>query len=260
MLRSRNILWIMIFDRDILMQAEGESIMYGRSRILALIPARAGSKGIINKNITQLCGKPLVAYSIEAAKKSRYIDDVVVSTDGDIIAETARKYGAEVPFMRPEKLAADTSKTVDAVLHAVNELDGMGRTYDVLVLLQPTQPLRTAGDIDMAIETFFKNGQEGLVSVSAVDSHPLLIRSVSPDGRLKPLLDQNSTCRRQDMQQFYCVNGAVYINRISELSGATSFNDNRVPFVMERDHSVDIDEPTDLILAEAIMGHGGIWQ
>ncbi|MCD8014460.1 MAG: acylneuraminate cytidylyltransferase family protein [Lachnospiraceae bacterium] len=227
--------------------------MYGTSSVLALIPARAGSKGIKNKNIADLCGKPLIAYSIEAAKHSRYIDDVVVSTDGEAIAGMARLYGADVPFLRPTELASDTSKTIDAVLHAVKFLNEHGRHFDILVLLQPTQPLRTSEDIDMAMEIFFENGEESLVSVTDVDSHPLLIRSVTKDGKLRPLMSQGSTCRRQDMPRYYCVNGAVYINRISELSKDTSFNDNKIPFFMERSHSVDIDEPLDLTYAKFLQ-------
>lgn len=227
--------------------------MYEAKRILAFIPARAGSKGIKNKNIVDLKGKPLIAYSIEAAKASYYIDEIIVSTDGENIAQVAMEYGAEVPFLRPKKLASDTSKTVDAVMHLINYLDEKGRGFDVLVLLQPTQPLRTAEDIDEAIRIFFRNGQEALASVSVVDDHPLLIRSISKDGHLKSLLNESSTCRRQDMQEYYRVNGAIYINLISELSLDTSFNDNAVPYIMEEEHSVDIDEWKDLKLCELYL-------
>lgn len=226
--------------------------MYKGRKILALIPARGGSKGIKNKNIVDLDGKPLISYSIKAGLDSEYIDDVVVSTDSELIASVASSYGAQVPFMRPAELATDTSKTIDAVLHAVKFLKDSNCEYDILVLLQPTQPLRTAKDIDMAIEKYYQYEQD-LVSVSPVENHPLLIRSIDSKGELVNLLDVNSTCRRQDMPEYYCVNGCIYINKISELSELTSFNDNKLPFIMEPMHSVDIDDMTDLAMAELII-------
>lgn len=224
--------------------------MFGKQNILALIPARGGSKGIKDKNIIPLGGKPLIAYSIEAAKKSKYIDSIVVTTDSEKIAEVAKQCGAKVPFLRPTELAADTSKTIDAVLHAIKTLKFMGENYNTLVLLQPTQPLRTAYDIDKAIEVYYQKGEKGLVSISPVDDSPLLIRSIGKDGNLVNLLSQNSTCRRQDMPDYYRVNGCIYINKIDEIDENTSFNDNRVPFIMTKEHSVDIDELSDLWMAE----------
>ena len=225
---------------------KGKRTMINGRKVLALIPARAGSKGIKDKNIRPLLGKPLMAYSIEAALKSKYMDKVIVSTDGQKIAEISERYGASVPFLRPPGLAGDTSKTIDAVLYTIRQLEGLGELFDILVLLQPTQPLRTVGDIDGALLEFMKKGQKPLVSVSLVDDHPLLIRSINDRGELSPLLRRSSTCRRQDMPPFYRVNGAIYINKISGLDQDTSFNDNKIPFIMETSHSVDIDEPKDL--------------
>lgn len=227
--------------------------MFGKQKILALIPARGGSKGIKDKNIIPLAGKPLIAYSIEAAKKSKYIDSIVVTTDSEKIAEVAKRYGARVPFLRPVELAADTSKTIDAVLHAIKTLKSMGENYDTLVLLQPTQPLRTTDDIGKAIELYYEDGENGLVSISPVDDSPLLIRSIGADGKLLNLLSQNSTCRRQDMPNYYKVNGCIYINKIDELNENTSFNDNKVPFIMDKEHSIDIDEMSDLWMAECYL-------
>lgn len=227
--------------------------MFAKQKILALIPARGGSKGIKDKNIIPLAGKPLIAYSIEAAKKSKYIDSIVVTTDSERIAEVAKEYGARVPFLRPAELAADTSKTIDAVLHAIKTLKSMNENYDTLVLLQPTQPLRTVDDIDKAIELYYENGENGLVSISHVDDSPLLIRSINDDGKLVNLLSQNSTCRRQDMPDYYKVNGCIYINKIDELNENTSFNDNKVPFIMDKEHSIDIDEMSDLWMAECYL-------
>ncbi len=222
---------------------------YGEKRILALIPARGGSKGIKGKNITSLAGKPLIAYTIEAAGKSRYMDSVVVTTDSEEIAAVAEKYGARIPFLRPAVLAGDRSRTIEAVLHAVRELEDMGEYYDVLALLQPTQPLRSAADIDQAMECFFEKGQRALASVSPAAHHPLLIRSIGQEGVLKPVLACQSTCRRQDMPAYYRINGCIYINRIGELSEETSFNDNEVPYIMPTERSVDIDAAVDLAVA-----------
>ena len=230
--------------------------MYEGKRILAFIPARGGSKGIPHKNITPLAGKPLIQYTIDAAKQSRYIDYVLVSTDDEEIAAVARRCGAEVPFLRPPELAADTAKTIDAVLHAIETLREAGETFDSLVLLQPTSPLRTAEDINGAVETFYQNNRRSVVSVSEVSDHPILIRTIeqTPEGeRLKPLLEGSSTVRRQDMPPFYRVNGSIYINPMEEICQATSFNDNPVPYVTAKDYSVDIDDPADLVLAEFRM-------
>ena len=233
--------------------------MYGEKRILALIPARGGSKGIPHKNVVLLGGKPLIQYTIDAGLKSRYIDCVLVSTDDREIAETAERCGARVPFLRPAALASDTAKTIDAVLHAVETLREAGEIYDCLVLLQPTSPLRTAEDIDGAVERFYACGRRGVVSVSEVNDPPILMRTIAetPEGeRLKPLLEGSSTCRRQDMPAYYRVNGSVYVNAAETLNRETSFNDNPVPYRMAKDHAVDIDEPADLALAEFLLESG----
>lgn len=224
--------------------------MYRSCRILAFIPARGGSKGIPHKNITPLAGEPLIAYTIKAAKESIYIDDVIISTDSESIAEVARDYGAQVPFMRPADLSGDKAKIIEAVLHGLDTLQKKGDSYDVLVLLQPTQPLRTSYHIDRSIESFFHNGERPLVSVSQVTDSPLLIRSINENGDLLPLLSSKSTVRRQDMPAYYRVNGCIYINKTDELTLETSFNDNNVPFIMEKQYALDIDEPEDLQLAD----------
>ena len=224
--------------------------MYNNSRILALIPARGGSKGIKNKNIISLNGSPLISYTIQSSLKSKYIDDTVVTTDSQEIANISKKYGASVPFMRPAELASDHAKTIDTVLHAIKVLDEMKNHFDILVLLQPTQPLRTEIDIDQAIKRFFAKEMKGLVSISPVNEHTLLIIKMDEDGKVESLLGENSTCRRQDMRVYYKVNGCIYINRISELTQNTSFNDNQVGYIMSEAHSVDIDDIKDLYLAE----------
>lgn len=226
--------------------------MYKGKKILGLIPARGGSKGIPRKNTVNLCGRPLIAYSIEAGRESKYIDYLMVSTDDELIASISRKYGAEVPFLRPKELASDTAKTIDAVLHAIYALRERKMVFDCVILLQPTQPLRTTEDIDASVELFFEKGCRALVSVSEVDDHPILTRSIE-NGQLKPLLDTSSTCRRQDMPKYYKINGCIYINSVDDLGKDTSFNDNCIPYIMEKSHSVDIDEMDDLNTAERYL-------
>ncbi len=228
--------------------------MYKNKRLLAIIPARGGSKGIPHKNIIDLCGKQLISYTIEAGLKSKYLDFVMVSTDDKDIANISQQYGAEIPFMRPAELASDTSKTLDAILYTINTMEAMGEKYDALVLLQPTQPLRTSEDIDQAIEKYAEHGYKDLVSISEVDDHPILMRTIE-DEKLIPLLDTSSTCRRQDMPKYYKVNGCIYINTIKQMDENTSFNDNEIPFLMEKSHSVDIDELSDLALAAYYISH-----
>lgn len=224
--------------------------MYQGKKILALIPARGGSKGIKDKNIKLLHGRPLIAYSIDCGLQSKYVDSVVVTTDSEKIAEISRQYGARVPFMRPAEYAQDTSTTLVAVLHAVNALKEMGETYDALLLLQPTQPLRTSEDVDKAIEVYFANGEADLISVSPVSEHPVLMRTIGEDGRLRPLLDRAITIRRQDMPPCYRLDGCIYINNIKNLNESTNFAANSVSYIMEHSHSVDIDDLADFYLAE----------
>lgn len=224
--------------------------MYQGKKILALIPARGGSKGIKDKNIIDLCGKPLIAYSIECGLQSKYIDSVVVTTDSEKIAEVSRQYGARVPFLRPAEYAQDTSTTLVAVLHAIRTLEEMGETYDTHVLLQPTQPLRTSEDVDKAIEAHFANGEEDLISVKPVSDPPVLMRTIGEDGRLHPLLNYTADMRRQDMPAYYRIDGCIYINNIERLDENSKFANNSVPFIMEPEHAVDIDELVDLQVAQ----------
>lgn len=222
-------------------------------KILAVIPARGGSKGIKDKNTIDLNGKPLIAYSIISAMESRYIDEVVVSTDSGKIADIASSYGALVPFIRPAHLADDKSRTIDVLLHAINELGKSGKRFDILVLLQPTQPLRSHEDINNALEEFIDMGLKGLVSVSPPTDSPILLRTINRDGVLKSLLGVSSTLRRQDMPTYYKVNGAIYINMIKDLTTETSLNDNPIPYIMPQERSVDIDEKIDLLIAECLL-------
>lgn len=225
----------------------------GEKKILALIPARGGSKGIPGKNLRTLAGKPLIAYTIEAARSCPLISRTVVSTDSREIAGVAEQYGGEVPFLRPERLASDTARTIDAVLYTVRELERRGETYDYLVLLQPTSPLRSSGDIKAAVELAVKTGKD-VTAVSPVSDSPVLIRECDGEGKLTSLLGKNSTVRRQDMPEYYRVNGSIYVNEIRRLSENTSLNDNPTGYIMPVERSVDIDEPVDFAVAEYYLG------
>lgn len=225
-------------------------------KILAIIPARSGSKGIKNKNIVDVNGKPLIYYSIKEALKSNYISDVIVSTDSEEIAKIAKNLGAEVPFMRPSFLATDMSRIIDTIIYTIEKLKEIGQEYDYIVLLQPTQPLRRSWHIDEAIELIINKKETSLVSVSKVKEHPILIRKIDDNGYVKNLLNEGSTKRRQDFEDFYKVNGAIYINKIDEnLIKDTSFNDNKLAYIMDEKYDLDIDEPNDLYIAEIMLNN-----
>lgn len=220
--------------------------MINNMRILAIVPARGGSKGIKDKNIKEIEGRPLIEYTIEAAKRCEYIDEIVVSTDSEKIAKAAKKAGAKVPFLRPDELASDTARTIDVVLFTIEQLKLIGQEYDIVVLLQPTSPLRDEDDICGAIEKYVSCNMKSLVSVSEVSESPILMRQIVDETHMEKLLNINSTIRRQDMAKYYMVNGSIYINKIEELNSDTSLNDNVIPYVMDRSHSVDIDDYVDI--------------
>jgi len=220
--------------------------MYSDKHFLAIIPARGGSKGIPRKNIVLLGGIPLIAHSIKSALRSRYLDKIIVSTDDDEIADISKQYGAEV-LKRPPHLASDTAASIDMLLHACAEA---GNKYDSVMLLQPTSPLRKTCHIDEAIELYASCGCKSLASVSLSEVSPLLVRKISADDTLIPILKNKSNVRRQDMEEYYKVNGAIYLNQISMINKNTILNNNEIGYVMNQKYSIDIDEPHDLFFAE----------
>lgn len=221
--------------------------MYKNNKILAVIPARGGSKGIPDKNIVEIDGRPLIDFTIKEALNSKYIDRVIVSTDSEEIAQIAKKCGAGVPFLRPKYLAEDHSKTIDVLIDLIKKLSAMDNSYNYLILLQPTQPLRRSFHIDEAIEQTINHNYKSLVSVNLVNEHPILVRTINAQGMLKNLLNENSTIRRQDFPNYYKVNGAIYINKIDDdFNENTSLNDNIYPYIMDKRYDLDIDEPFDL--------------
>lgn len=226
-------------------------------RVLGLITARAGSKGLPGKNIRPLCGKPLIAWSIEQALSCPYIDQVVVSTDGEDIADVARLAGAHVPFLRPAELANDAAKSIDVILHAVDHLAGSGSHYDILTLLEPTSPLREGKDITGSLEQLANNNDiKSVVSVSEAEaSHPSFLFSIE-SGCLRPMLEsQPNGVRRQDVQgRYYFIEGSVYASTIDALREFRGFHhEYTAPWVVERYKSIEIDELCDAIMVESLM-------
>ncbi|PLR67929.1 acylneuraminate cytidylyltransferase family protein [Bacillus sp. UMB0893] len=233
--------------------------MYKGKSFIGVIPARGGSKGIPHKNIREVNGKPLIQYSIEEANKSNYLDRIIVSTDDLEIERVAKKVGADVPFLRPKEYATDTAKTIDALIFTVNELAIRGFQYDYLVLLQPTQPLRKGWHIDEAIKEIVDRDRNSLVSVSEVQDHPILMRTINDHGELENILKISSTIRRQDFPTYYKVNGAIYINKLNEnFTLNTSLNDNSLSYIMDKRYDIDIDEPIDLDIFKLLLAEGEV--
>ena len=224
-------------------------------RLLAIIPARGGSKGIPRKNIHPLCGRPLIAYSIDAARASRAIDRAVVSTDDDEIAAISGSLGAEVR-VRPAVLAQDDTPTRAVLENVVAELAGEGYRPDAVVTLQPTSPLRTARHIDAAAALFAADPRaDSLVSCIEVPHvfHPSSVMRRTADGYLEPFLAEPQPYRRQDKATVFARNGAaIYITRTSRIAEYV-FGGRLIPFLMDADSSVDIDMLDDLHLAERLM-------
>lgn len=228
--------------------------MYKNKKFLAIIPARAGSKGIPNKNIIAICGKPLIAYTIEAGKKSKYIDEIVISTDSEIIKTIAEQYGAKVPFLRPTELSNDRSKSIDVVIHALEYYKNNNITFDYIILLQPTSPLRTFKNVDEAIKKLIEGNGTSLVSVCKTEQNPIFMRSIQ-NGKLKEVMKfEGTSFRRQDLPDFYIFNGALYINSYDMLIHQKKFVDaDTMPYIMDKESSADIDTLLDARLVELIM-------
>ncbi len=232
--------------------------MYKHQKILGLIPARGGSKGLPGKNILPLAGKPVIAWTIQEALKSRYLDKVIVSTDDLRIAKVAKRYGAEVPFLRPKILATDKAKSIDVVFHAVETLGQQGITFDYVALLEPTSPLREAKDIDKAIEILVNNrkGALSIVGVSRVEAaHPAFDTKISRSGFLRPYQGRFANAlRRQDVDDVGFSEGSIYVSKVNALYKKKGFyHDKTIPYVVPRWKSLELDNRLDLICMEAIL-------
>lgn len=220
-------------------------------RILGVIVARGGSKGLPRKNVLPAAGKPLIAWTIDAARNSALLDRIILSTDDDEIAAVAAAHGCEVPFKRPPELATDTASIYDVLFHAI---DQAGPGYDLVVLLQATSPGREAGDIDGAIEACVKAGAPACVSLSPPAKAPHWMFTLTEHGELQPLMGWDAFGRRrQDLPQAYAVNGAVYVADIAWLRVSGNFyTAETVAWIMPPDRSVDVDTALDLAMFEAL--------
>lgn len=223
-------------------------------RVLGLIPARGGSKGLPGKNVLPLGGRPLIAWSIEAARASRYVDSVVVSSDDEAIIAVAENHGCDISLIRPPELATDEAEALDVVLHALEQVPG----YDILVLLQPTSPLRTGSDIDHALEKMIGREADSCVSVVEPEKSPFWSYSVDDNECLRPLMDPAfASRRRQDLPAAYVLNGALYIVRTAWLKRHECLIDGHtLAYRMPKERSVDIDTAFDLKIAELYLKAG----
>lgn len=230
--------------------------MIDGKRVLALIPARGGSKGLPGKNLRPLLGKPLVGWSVEQGKGCPEIDAVVVSTDDPATAEAARRFGAEVPFMRPPELATDTASSIDVVLHALDTLAAAGSRYDILVLLEPTSPLRESSDISGALAKLIGTaGAESVVGVARVESmHPSFLYRLEGDWMRPYHGVQPTGLRRQELETLYFLEGSVYVSTVEALRARRGFyHEHTVPWIVPRYKSLEIDELSDFIAVEALL-------
>lgn len=225
--------------------------MIAGRKVLAIIPARGGSKGVPKKNIRNLNGKPLIAWTIEEAKKSQYIDKLIVSSDDDEIMKVSREWGAEVPFKRPFELSQDDTPGINPVLHAIKYFPD----YEYIVLLQPTSPLRLVVDIDNALEKCIEHNSESTVSVAPTTTTPYWMYKIGKNGYLKSVIsDGNYPFQRQQAPILYELNGAVYVSTIESIKRNKSFLlDNTIPYVMPRKRSIDIDTIDDFDYCEFLL-------
>jgi len=231
--------------------------MIGNKNVIAIVPARGGSKGLPGKNMRPMIGKPLIAWTIEQALNCPFIDTVVVSTDSDAIASIAKLSGGRVPFMRPSSLAGDSATSVDVILHTIDSLEAMGEVYHYVVLLEATSPLRDVADISGAIEYLAGNqGCRSVVGVARAEGgHPAYLMTIE-DGLLRPMTGvQPTALRRQELRgEYVYLEGSVYASEIDVLRVEKSFyHSSTAPWVVERYKALEIDELSDFIAAEALM-------
>lgn len=230
--------------------------MSKRPSVLAIIPARGGSRGIPRKNVRLLCGKPLIAYTIETALSSKLIDRVVVSTEDEEIAGISKEYGAEV-IKRPEELARDDSPTIDVVMHVLNWFEEKNEYFDIVVLLEPTSPLRKENDLDSAVRLFIQNIDEADSLISLGEIHlenPHIVKTVE-GGVVKPLIGTTRRFyQRQQLPKAYFPYGVVYMSKAETLKKYRTFYQERtIPYLIERWQNYEIDDVCDLICVEAIL-------
>lgn len=228
---------------------------------IGIITARGGSKSIPRKNIKELAGKALIGYTIEAALASK-LDRVILSTDDDEIAEVGKSFGVEVPFMRPADLAQDESTSMDVVQHALSVLkENKGVTYDYLMILQPTSPFRTAADIDACLDLAGENDADSVMSmVELEDFSPKKLKRIDENGIILPFLEEEGATsgRRQDAQEVYKRNAAIYLTKIEYIMRGDLFGKKSYAYVMSQERSVDINVLMDFEIAEYLLKNNNV--
>jgi CMP-N-acetylneuraminic acid synthetase len=233
-------------------------IMIGEKKILAVIPARGGSKGLPGKNIKPLLGKPLIAWTIEQAKVSNYLDRVIVSTDDETIADIARQWDGDVPFLRPKELAGDASPIADTILHLLDRLEQDHEIYDYIALLEPTSPLRKPDDIDNALGLLAENEDaDSLVSVGEVHmEHPMIVKRIS-EGLVIPYMPNiEQIYQRQQADKAYFPYGVVYVSKVCVFRKEQTFYTKKtIPYFIERWQNYEIDDIYDFMCVETILKH-----
>lgn len=222
---------------------------------IAIIPARSGSKGLKDKNVKLLAGKPMMAYTIEAAEQSGIFDCVHVSTDSSEYARIAQEYGADVPFLRSDELSGDTAGSWDVVRWTLEQYAGRGQAFGCIALLQPTSPLRTAEDIQNAYRIMQEKQADAVVGVCEMDHSPIWSNTLPEDGNMDGFLDRAANIGRQNLPAYYRINGAVYLVKDTILPNAETalYGAGTYAYVMPKQRSVDIDDAFDFTVAETVM-------
>lgn len=230
-----------------------------KERVLGLIPARGGSKGVPGKNIRPLCGKPLLQYTAEAALAARHLSRVILSTDDEKVARVGEQCGLEIPFLRPAALAQDQTPMLPVVQHALSCLESLGERFSAVCLLQPTNPLRRSEDIDGCIELFEREGADAVVTILSVphEYNPHWVYFQRDDGTLRISTSEREPIpARQSLPAAYHREGSVYVTRTSVITdGQSLYGERLLGYLVDQDHSVNIDSPDDWERAESLM-HG----
>lgn len=226
---------------------------------LAIIPARSGSKGLKDKNILPLNGKPLLVHSMDAAFSSGCFDTVHVSTDSEKYAGIARQYGADVPFLRSAETSSDNATSWSAMLEVLKNYERMGKSFDTVALLQPTSPLRTPDDIRGAYRLMEEKGAETVVSVCATEHSPLWCNTLPEDNCMDGFLPPEAEGRRQALSTYYRLNGALYLLKVPALQrqGKVVYNAGCYAYIMSTERSVDIDTSLDFLMVEELLRQDG---
>lgn len=251
------LLLVMLLSRYLGNIIDGRILMYKDKRILAIVTARGGSKGLPRKNILELNGKPLIAYTIEQIKKSSYIDKAFISTDSEEIADVCKQYGIDVPELRPDGLAQDTSSSMDVLSYTVELLEKRDEIYDYLILLEPTSPLRKDDDIDNIIRIGVEHPDaDGVISVGRIHlEHPSIVKKTDQNGYITTYIENGKTFyQRQLEDEAYFPYGVGYLVRIERFKKTHAiYMDKILPYFIERWQNYEIDDIYDFRCIEALM-------